>query len=258
MTLCPLSRAQKINHQQHLNLKISEFSIAMEKYNNNRLYARLQLLVSIFIVSFQALSLIQLGQSYNGTGFIVILCTLLLAYVVTDFINGLVHMYMDNNDNYSSIVGPFIANFHTHHATPKYAQRHPIKIYFYESGTKFWLLAYLFILVCIQKKIAPCYSLNMGLVAFGILSSLAEVSHYWCHNSTHPIIQKLQQYRLLLPMKHHKAHHRMDNTHYAFLNGVSDPLLNIMSRYYYRGYKNNADKHVKAYLKRLYPNKNSS
>jgi hypothetical protein len=172
------------------------------------------------------------------------------AYIVTDFVNGLVHMYMDNNTNYTSWVGPFVSAFHLHHSKPIYAKRHPIKVYFYESGTKFWLLAYLLVLAIFQKKLCLYYGLEFGLVCFGILSSVAEVSHYWCHNATrkNKIIRILQKYRILLSKQHHAAHHMSDNTHYAFLNGITDPLLNVISKHCYDGYKNHSDKHTAAYI----------
>ena len=48
-------------------------------------------------------------------------------------------------------------------------------------------------------------------------------------------------------MEHHKHHHLSDNINYAFLNGITDPILNKIALYLYNGYKNNADLHVLAY-----------
>ena len=42
----------------------------------------------------------------------------LTAYLLTDLINGLVHMYMDNNDRHDSLAGPLFANFYLHHKIP--------------------------------------------------------------------------------------------------------------------------------------------
>jgi hypothetical protein len=178
--------------------------------------------------------------------------TLAFAYIATDFINGLVHMFMDNNTHYTSCFGPLIADFHLHHYKLSYQQKHPIKIYFTESGYKVWLAFYLLLLVCLQHaRILPC-NLELVLVAFGILSSVAELSHYWCHQPTtnHRVIRFLQKYHLLLSLKHHRLHHVHDNTHYAFLNGISNPLLNIIARKYFKGYKNYSDQYVRAYFKK--------
>ncbi|WP_298626248.1 fatty acid desaturase CarF family protein [uncultured Legionella sp.] len=233
-------------------MKIEQFSKAIERYKRNPWYSRFQILVSIVIVLSQGLSVFHLIQSDIKPNLLIIGSVFLTAYITTDFINGLVHMYMDNNTNYTSSAGPFIAAFHLHHSHPQYIRRHPLKIYFFESGTKFWLLGYLLVLILLQQVTNMPYSLNYGLVFIGILSSVAEVSHYWCHTATkqNKIIMLLQKGRLLLSIKHHVHHHRSDNTHYAFLNGVSDPLLNLIANYYYPGYKNHADQHTAAYMKK--------
>lgn len=249
----------KMNHDSlakgedrgELHLKIAQFSTAIELYKNNPWYSRFELLVSCSIVFFQMLSLYYLIHAYDGNSTFLIIGAFILSYLITDFINGIIHMYMDNNTQYSSIAGPFIAAFHLHHAKPKYTHQHPLKVYFFESGTKFWLLGYLFVLLCLQHTVSLPYGLNCCLIFTGILSSVAEVSHYWSHNASkdNKVIYMLQKYHLLLSKKHHINHHRFDNTHYAFLNGITDPLINIISRYYYDGYKDNADNHIAAYLK---------
>lgn len=222
----------------------------MQRYNSSIVYTGLERLNSVIVISLQALTLFALLRTTNNTPFTANFAAFILAYILTDFINGLIHMYMDNNINYASLVGPFISSFHLHHSKLKYNQRSLFKIYFYESGTKFWLSTYLVILMVMQHYFVFPFALNLFFVSIGILSSVAELSHYWCHNATkkNKLITILQRYRILLAKKHHIIHHRDDNTHYAFLNGISDPLLNKISHYYYKGYKNNADQHTKAYL----------
>ncbi|MES2214699.1 MAG: fatty acid desaturase CarF family protein [Pseudomonadota bacterium] len=186
---------------------------------------------------------------YNTIDVTRVVIVVILAYILTDFINGFIHMYMDNNTNYKSIVGPFIAAFHMHHKQQKYKMRNPVAIYFIESGTKYWLVGYLGILIYLQWKISLPMYLNLFLVAIGLLSSFAEVSHYWCHNSnkSNLVITKLQDFRVLLPKYHHQNHHTKDNMNYAFLNGITDPILNIIAKHLYSGYKNNSDLHALAY-----------
>ena len=245
-----------LGNNDNLELKISQFYQAAECYKNNPLYSRIEIIFSILILFFQTLTLVNLFQMYHGTHPVTLIVAFILSYTLTDFINGFVHMYMDNNTHYTSIVGPFIAAFHLHHANPKYSRKHPLKIYFYETGKKFWLLGYLLVLLFMQQ----CFNLddviNFCLVSIGILSSIAEVSHYWCHNATkeNKIIVSLQRYRILLAKQQHIHHHRSDNTHYAFLNGITDPLLNLISKKYYQGYKNYADKHTAGYKQLIQQN----
>ncbi|MDF1827303.1 MAG: fatty acid desaturase CarF family protein [Legionellaceae bacterium] len=233
--------------------KSHQFESALKKYHAVPWYKHIQTLLSWVVVCTQILSLIYLIQTYTAPSFASCIITLICAYIATDFINGLVHMFMDNNTHYTSCVGPFIADFHLHHYKLSYQQKHPIKIYFTESGYKAWLAFYLLLLVCLQHaRILPC-NLELGLVAVGILSSVAELSHYWCHQPTtnHRVIRFLQKYRLLLSLEHHRQHHVHDNTHYAFLNGVSNPLLNIIARKYFKGYKHYSDQYVRAYFTAL-------
>ena len=53
---------------------------------------------------------------------------------------------------------------------------------------------------------------------------------------------------ILLSKRHHAVHHLRDNISYAFLNGVSDPLINAIAARFSRGYKQHTDLHYAAYL----------
>ena len=227
--------------------KVAEFQVAMQIYQTHLFYKNIGFIVSVLIISLQMVTVIQVYQACFLIQPVILLLCFVVAYLLTDLINGLIHMYMDNNTHYSSIVGPFIASFHLHHLSPRYGERHPLKIYFYESGTKFWLAIYLCLLVVAQVLFALPFYIHFSLVCVGILSSVAELSHFWCHNSKNRVIQFLQKNKILLSRKHHLIHHLSDNKNYAFLNGLTDPLINIISRYLYMGYKNNSDQHAKAY-----------
>lgn len=237
---------------QDLMIKVDALSAAMETYNTHWFYRHCGYVISFFVVLLQIVTLFNLYQTYDHTNTLILLLVFIFAFIMTDCVNGFVHMYMDNNTNYTSFAGPFIAAFHLHHSVPKYTKRNPIKVYFYESGSKFWLMVYLFVLVWVQQKGTLNYGINFGLVWFGILSSVAELSHYWCHNATkkNTIIRCLQKYHVLLARKHHALHHTSDNVQYCFLNGMTDPLVNCIARYWYAGYKQHADQHIAIYVKR--------
>lgn len=236
-----------------LKNKTQEFKKAMDIYYNNIFYNKFGIIVSVSIITMQLILLcnfsVYFDKGYNIISITILSIVLIIAYIFTDFINGFIHMYMDNNTNYKSIIGPFIAAFHMHHKQQRYKQRNPIFVYFMESGSKFWLVIYLGILICLQSKIYLFVYLNLFLITIGIFSSFAEVSHYWCHNSdkNNFVISKLQKLMILLPKKHHQEHHVNDNMNYAFLNGVTDPILNIIAKYLYTGYKNRSDLHALAY-----------
>ena len=238
-----------LNDSSLHEVKINEFQTAMDRYHNRIFYQKIGLFVSLLVVSLQITTAIQFYQLYPLIHPVKLILPFILAYLLADFISGLAHLYMDNNTHYKSVLGPLIAAFHLHHLTPRYTDRHPCKIYFYESGTKYWLVLYLGLLVWIQHRVELPIELNFCLVSFGILSSIAEVSHYCCHSShnKHRLIQLLQKYRILLCKRHHLVHHITDNKNYAFLNGLTNPLINWIAKHWYEGYKSHADLHAKAY-----------
>lgn len=231
-----------------VDTKAKEYAVAIEKYYGIAWYGRVEVFSSVIVVSLQIVTLIKLFENYTATSIIAIIATAIFAYIITDFISGIAHMIGDSNTHYTSIIGPFIAVFHLHHSKLIYKNKHPIKIYFYESGQKFWMILYLSALLIMQSYANVAFCLDLFLVAIGIFSSFAELSHFWCHNKTqcNIIIQSLQKYRILLSMQHHGFHHRNDNTHYAFLNGMTDPLVNLIANHFCKGYKNHADLHLTA------------
>ena len=229
----------------NINTKQISFNNAMQKYHENKNYQYIYKLVSVLNVSMQ-LYLFMLLFSFAIEWYMFI-GIFIGAYFITDFVNGCIHMYMDNNDNYDSVVGPFIASFHLHHRTPKYKHFSIFKIYFNESGPKFWLVFFLMLTVFLSVYAMNEYFLLL-LILIGILSSVAEVSHFLCHNSTHKSVLFLQKMNILLSMNHHKLHHEKDNQSYAFLNGMSDFMLDKIASRLYGGYKENSDLHAKMYV----------
>jgi sterol desaturase/sphingolipid hydroxylase (fatty acid hydroxylase superfamily) len=229
-----------------LTPKQEQFNVAMELYTTKIRYRVLGLSVSIINISVQCLLLYRVWPLSIGAVQQVI--ALFVAYLLTDFINGLVHMYMDNNDRYESIDGPLIANFHLHHRTPQYRQTNLLAVYFTESGSKVWLVGYLLLVLFIQNVFAIHPAVSYTLVYIGILSSVAEVSHYLCHSSTSALAGFLAGCGLLLSKRHHAQHHLQDNCSYAFLNGVSDPLINLIAAAFCKGYKQTTDLHFARYV----------
>jgi hypothetical protein len=228
-----------------LSLKQKQFNNAMDRYNSKRYYRQFGTFVSIANIFLQVYLLISVWP--YSIGIAMQLVAILSAFLLTDFVNGLVHMYMDNNDDYESIAGPLIANFHMHHKIPLYRKNNLLMVYFRETGSKVWLVGYLLVvLLLLEFSLAGVTWLYM-LVYIGILSSVAEVSHYLCHTSTSPVSIFLGNIRLLLSKRHHASHHLGDNNGYAFLNGITDPLLDPIAARFSKGYKQHTDLHFAHY-----------
>jgi sterol desaturase/sphingolipid hydroxylase (fatty acid hydroxylase superfamily) len=131
---------------------------------------------------------------------------------------------------------------------PKYRKHNLLVIYVVESGSKVWLAGYLLLIAFLlgMFELNPVFAYM--LVYIGVFSSCAEVSHYLCHTSTSAKAGFLASFGLLLSKRHHARHHLQDNCCYAFLNGVSDPLLNLIAAACCKGYKHNTDLHYEGYL----------
>ena len=225
--------------------KQEQYRAAMEKYEHHVVYRHLGKLVAVVIVALQLACLAVLPWEAAGPAWILLF---LLAYVLADFINGLIHMAMDHAEDYTSIIGPLVAAFHRHHHVPRYRDRPAPLVFLAENGMKYWLAVYMILLTAALPFLPT--PLVFLLLMFSLLSSVAELSHYLCHNSTHCVVRALQRTRVLLHPDHHRAHHEADNTHYAFLNGMSDPLINrIAQRLYPEGYVATTEAHSAPYYR---------
>ncbi len=225
----------------HLEAKAGEFDAAYRTYVNRPLYTRLLRGNATLIMALQLASLWLMWQlAIPGWGLVLVF---LLAYFLTDLLNGLIHLYMDNNDNYRSAVGPYVAAFHIHHKKLRYDERSLCQIYFLESGPKFWLAPFILGTMVLYGLGVLNHWVALCLLMMGILSSLAEVSHFICHNRDTRLVRALQGARVLLPWSHHARHHDRDNMNYAFLNGLSDPLINWLARRLDLGYRDRTDRH---------------
>jgi hypothetical protein len=213
------------------------FNAAMALYNGRRRYRVFETLVATANVSLQLVLVVRIIQQ-PGT-LLAHAVAFLVAYVLADFLSGIVHLLMDGNQAYESACGPLIANFHLHHKVPRYTRRPLWLVYFKESGSKVWLAPFLLAVVLLQGHVPS--TLWLVLVYTGILSTVAEVSHYLCHTSNSRTTKVMGSMGLLLSKRHHDPHHRLDNTRYAFLNGMTDGVVDWIARRWFAGYKHGTD-----------------
>lgn len=217
----------------------------MALYESRGRYKLFGKFVAVAIVSMQAFLLFRVLDLSIGP--VRQLAALAAAYLLADFVNGLVHLYSDHMDDYGSIGGPLVANFHLHHKRPRYKDNNLAVMYFNESGSKVWLVPCLAAICWLSFRPGVNPALLTALVYAGILSSVAEVSHYLAHNSVSPVAAFLARAGLLLDKKRHARHHLEDNVGYTFLNGLTDPLVDRIARKFYTGYKNGTDLHYAKY-----------
>lgn len=227
-----------------LTAKQQQFNAAMERYTAGSGYLAFGWLVATVNIALQLTLLLRVWPLSLGLWQPLVLVA---AWFVADFVNGLVHMVMDNAEHYTGLTGPLVANFHLHHKIPRYRQHRLAVVYFFESGSKLWLAVYLAGVAWWWPTLQQSPFLAWLLVDIGILSSVAEVSHYLCHNSMSPLARRLGDCGILLGKRHHARHHLENNVSYAFLNGLTDPLIDPIARRLYPGYRITTDLHYAAY-----------
>ena len=226
--------------------KQKDFLQAIGRYERVFVFKRLENLTSLANVSLQVWLVVAVAGSWSNP--FAEFAAFAGALLVADFVNGVVHLVMDHASGYRSPIGPLVANFHLHHRIPVYRRRSLPVVYFRESGTKFWLVAYLAAVAwLLPGLLAWSPAVAHFFVLVGVLSSWAEVSHYMCHTTHYRFQPWLEKIGLGLSKTHHAHHHAEDNVGYAFLNGWSDPLLNAIARSVARGYKNGTDLHDDLY-----------
>jgi hypothetical protein len=225
--------------------KQRQFNAAMERYQYDPVYRWVGQAVSCSIVSLQVvLAVLVLPATI---GFFRQVMAFIVAYVLADFVNGLVHMYMDNNDDYHSPAGPLVASFHLHHRTPRYVQKPLPAVYYHETGSKLWLMPVMAGAVLGVWFGWVADTVAYGLLYFGVLSSVAEVSHYLCHVPGTRFSRLLGKLHVLMPATYHLRHHTQDNINYTFLNCMTDPVVNGIARLLNLGYKKTTDTHYAHY-----------
>lgn len=231
--------------QPQWDRKQLQFVAAMQRYEGDWVYPFINKVVSWLNISLQIFLMILAVLFDIGLGWQIF--AVVIGFVLADLVSGLVHLYMDHNDHYASFIGPFIAAFHLHHDTPRYTDRSLIHVYVDESGSKQWLVVFLVLLACLFLFTATSPVLLCIGAYFAVFSSLSELSHYLCHNSSSTPVRLLQRVWILLPKQHHMQHHRVDNVNYAFLNGMSDPFINWIARNFYIGYRSGTELHTALY-----------
>jgi hypothetical protein len=238
--------ASEGSQADELFLQRQAFLKAIGRYERVPAFKRLENITSLANVSLQVWLVIGAAQAWSHP--LAELAAFVAALLVADFLNGVVHLVMDHASGYRSAIGPLVANFHLHHRIPVYRRRSLPVVYFRESGTKFWLVAYLAAVAWfLPGLLAWSPAVAHFLVLVGVLSSWAEVSHYMCHTTHYRFQPWLEKIGLGLSKAHHAHHHAEDNVGYAFLNGWSDPFLNVLARWLGSGYKNGTDLHDDLY-----------
>ena len=203
--------------------------------NNKTLYLYLKLSQPIgilFWLYFALFNIINLPFMYflfvNNT-IIENIIIFLGSIIISDFLSGLVHIYLDNSKiTYSGKLNDFFKiGFQVHHLYPLYQwTTHKHFQPHYEANTVFFLTIILSIInIFTYNSLIICYILYLTI--------LLQINHYWSHaiivkKKVPVIVNFLQEYGILLHYKKHMKHHSNYDTGFSFLNGWSDPIFNYI------------------------------
>lgn len=203
--------------------------------NNNYLYMYILFTKPIgylFWLYFSLFNIINVPYIYqlilNNSGMENVIYLIGAAYF-SDFISGLVHIYLDNSKvNYSETINDFYKiGFQVHHLYPNFQWScHKEFQPHYEANTIFVLN--------IVISIINVLTVNLTILHFTLyLTLIMQMNHYWCHSiitKKHVpyIIHKLQDIGILLSYKTHSTHHKTYDNNFCLLTGWNDKLFNYI------------------------------
>jgi len=151
---------------------------------------------------------------------------LLQLIYISDFVSGLLHIFLDDYKGENPYIKPHALGFQNHHKNPKEFTERPIFTVFTETGQSVLLF-----------NILNSYFLSFYFLIFTGLINIVQLSHYQAHCINHNTFSKpvsdvfifLQKYGLILSTDSHSKHHQTYDNNFCILTGWANPLLN---RYY--------------------------
>jgi ubiquitin-conjugating enzyme E2 variant len=172
-----------------------------------------------------------LGQFGWVTLILAIAIGLPLAWVLADFVSGLVHWLADSyGADDTPLFGPWLIRpFRQHHVYPRDICTHGLVLAIGNSCTlAVPLQAGVLYLLLTEDEVSMTRAfLAFVTNLFTIAMVATNVFHKWAHaEKTNWLISRLQLSRVFLSTQHHNLHHtRPFDSHYCITNGWLNPLL---------------------------------
>lgn len=172
---------------------------------------------------------IRVGRSIGTpAGWVQLAITLLLAYIASDVISGIVHWAGDTiGSERVPFLGPnFIRPFREHHLDQKDITRHD----FIETNGNNCIVVVLPLLAA--YLLSPLAGFGFFAATFvaglGLFVVATNQFHKWAHADAPPrFARSLQRWGLILSARHHDIHHAAPHDkHYCITVGWMNPVLN--------------------------------
>ena len=223
----------ELDIEKHFNNPIIRFYVNVTKKNTNyfTFYSCIYLLLFTYSLSFNQINILTMIQFF-------------LSYLLTDFISGIVHLYLDNSNikfDYS-LTDYYRTGFEIHHTFPTWQWLiDPEYKPQYEMLTLFVPMLFLLYINIL--------SFNSIFITFiTLFSLLMQYFHYSAHAFIHgkkipTIIRFLQKYNVIISPETHRIHHIYFDRNYTILNGWTNFIFNKFTI-------NNKDK-IELFIKKL-------
>lgn len=172
---------------------------------------------------------IRVGRTVNTPiGWVELAITLLVAYIASDVISGIVHWAGDTIGHEEvPFLGPnFIRPFREHHTDQKDITRHD----FIETNGNNCIVV--LVPLVAAYLLSPRGGFGFHVAAFVAFLGLFVVAtnqfHKWAHDDNPPLFARpLQRWGLILSPQHHGIHHAAPHDkHYCITVGWMNPILN--------------------------------
>lgn len=154
-----------------------------------------------------------------------------LAWVLADFVSGLVHWFADTyGADDTPLFGPWLIRpFRQHHVYPRDICTHGLVLAIGNSCTLAvpFQAGVLYLMLTEDEVSITRAFLSFVFNLFTIAMVATNVLHKWAHaEKTNWLISRLQRSRVFLSTEHHNLHHtRPFDSHYCITNGWLNPLL---------------------------------
>ena len=201
-------------------------------------YSRIRRLVEVTGIGAVAVLSLAVGwriwiNARGRAAWLVIAVSVVLAYVLADFVSGVFHWFADRfGTTRTPLLGKmFIRPFREHHADPEAITRHD---FIETNGNNCLVSAPLLAATWFLLPAAPGPLLRLFVMSTALFLSVSVLAtnqfHKWAHMAEPPTLARiLQSARLILTRAHHEIHHVAPfNTHYCITTGwFNSPLAKL-------------------------------
>lgn len=197
--------------------------------------------ISLYFMSVILLYVSYIYKNEHQIHWCIVICTVLFALYVVDFIGAILHFYLDNYTGKHKIISYIARDFQIHHKYPSKIAHFSIVDLLNEVSMLVFLPLTCFILNMWLKYFNISHYVFQVIILFQIVlftvGIFSQVPHTLAHKMNilskndrntfkYRIIHMLQAYHIILNPKNHNGHHTYYDKNFSVFNGWSTSLVN--------------------------------